>query len=297
MIAALPITTESPGGGGSTISPPNQTLRLGMPHLAFSGLSESWLLMECGHRHWMLLAAAFKIRTETLIDSDGDRLYPSFVGYRVSGTLASFQEGDDVEILSATYPVSKSRFLSTHRLTASDGRLLDVEMLSILVKRERVGRNCNLVRSDTAAAYKDPIDRLLPECALLVDHRTIRTRRWTTFRGFSCAASDYGSKVYSVRPTPATEFNGAQLLYFARYHEFVDRAEWESGIIDRPSLATSEREVFFFANMDAGDGILVQFVSVEKSSQDRLAHHCRLFRASDKRLMAECFTWKSEPKM
>jgi len=30
-------------------------VRLGMPQLALAGLSESWLLMECGHRHWTLL--------------------------------------------------------------------------------------------------------------------------------------------------------------------------------------------------------------------------------------------------
>jgi hypothetical protein len=29
---------------------------LGMPHLSLNGLSETWVLKECGHRHWFLLA-------------------------------------------------------------------------------------------------------------------------------------------------------------------------------------------------------------------------------------------------
>ena len=29
---------------------------LGMPHLAPTGLSETWLMKELGHRHWLMLA-------------------------------------------------------------------------------------------------------------------------------------------------------------------------------------------------------------------------------------------------
>lgn len=89
------------------------------------------------------------------------------------------------------------------------------------------------------------------------------------------------------------DFNGAQLLYFASYHEFIDRAEWERSISPSPSCTTTERELFYFANMNPGDNVLLQFASVNTDLRPRFSHHCKLFRASDRRLMAEIFTWKS----
>ncbi|SFB60115.1 biosynthesis cluster domain-containing protein [Pseudomonas sp. NFIX10] len=33
-----------------------ETYLASMPDLAFTGLSENWLLKECGHQHWLALA-------------------------------------------------------------------------------------------------------------------------------------------------------------------------------------------------------------------------------------------------
>jgi hypothetical protein len=45
--------------------------------------------------------------------------------------------------------------------------------------------------------------------------------------------------------------------------------------------------------MNPGDNVLLQFASVNTDLRPRFSHHCKLFRASDRRLMAEIFTWKS----
>ena len=45
-------------GGGPAVPALSDVTVLGMPHLCLGGLSETWLLRECGHRHWFLLAQA-----------------------------------------------------------------------------------------------------------------------------------------------------------------------------------------------------------------------------------------------
>ena len=53
---------------------------LGMPHLCMTGLSETWLLKECGHRHWLLLAEAAGLAAPDFRDPAGDPIFVVPVG-------------------------------------------------------------------------------------------------------------------------------------------------------------------------------------------------------------------------
>lgn len=78
---------------------PAGTVRLGMPQLALSGLSEGWLLRECGARHWSEIAAYFQAPPERLADGRGNRLYSSFLAARLCGRpLGAFREGDRIHL-------------------------------------------------------------------------------------------------------------------------------------------------------------------------------------------------------
>ena len=63
------------------------SMRLGMPQLALGGLSESWLLMECGHRHWTLLERMLGVEARGMHDDRGCRMYASFVAVHESGGI------------------------------------------------------------------------------------------------------------------------------------------------------------------------------------------------------------------
>src|SRR5262249_53444288 len=56
---------------------------LGMPHLAMGGLSETWLLKECGHRHWSMLARAAGLAVPEFRDPAGDPIYAAFLAVTV----------------------------------------------------------------------------------------------------------------------------------------------------------------------------------------------------------------------
>jgi probable biosynthetic protein (TIGR04098 family) len=44
-----------------------------MPQLAYTGLSENWLIKECGHRHWEALAGDAGRSAPDFVDEDGSK--------------------------------------------------------------------------------------------------------------------------------------------------------------------------------------------------------------------------------
>ncbi len=288
MLAGAPLFASQPTLAANPAA--TRQLRLGMPQLAFSGLSESWLLMDCGHQHWALLATRLGRPVEDLADSLGNPIYASFVSHHVSGALHEYPAGTPVQITSSLHQLSGKRFCSVHILEGPDNRQVRVEMISIFLRRGRP--NCNETLVSCGASFAG-----LPagKPVLNLEHldRLIRGGSWSVHRGFQNAAPEIalGELIYS--PVPSTDFNAAQLLYFARYHEVVDRAEWELLTERDPRNATTERQVHYFANIDPGDRVVARLVSHHSTAPGRFAHHFRLLRQSDGRLMAEMFTWKS----
>ena len=54
-------------------------------HFSWRGLSESWILKECGDIHWELLAELHRTCPEELADKEGNRLYPSILAFSLRG--------------------------------------------------------------------------------------------------------------------------------------------------------------------------------------------------------------------
>lgn len=269
---------------------------LGMPQLALTGLSEGWLMRECGSRHWSAIAAHFQLPPERLADCAGHRLYPSFLATRLTGdALGAFGEGDSVELRTQLTRLSRNRFWSRHRVSARrSGTTVAVEMISALLKRERARDNTSLREGDVRRRHPfQDADGPEERCDLLAADKAMRSR----LREVRLDADDDDVTApvfrYRYRPLPASDFNGAGLLYFASYHAIVDRAEWER----RPVAAslewtTTRRDAFFFANINPGDQVDVLLAATPAGPQER-RHRAWLFRVSDGRLMAEVATVKA----
>jgi probable biosynthetic protein (TIGR04099 family) len=274
----------------------DSSLCLGLPQLALGGLSESWLLMECGHRHWTLLERMLGMEARDMCDEHGCRMYPSFVAVHVSGgSLAHFQEADRIVLNSRIAALSAMRFLSNHFITGH--KRIRIDMISAFVRKalpsdaatEVLQGTSRLSLKRTAGAI-DEIDSVLPS----LDREIRRGRSRDHYLGLSLEPSGT-SPALVCHPCPAIDFNGVGLLYFSRYIDFVDRAEWEClSASSSIQAATLERRIFYFANLNPGDSVKIELLG-RSTCLNRIEHLARISRMSDGRHMAFVYTRKEAP--
>ncbi|MBU0801566.1 MAG: hypothetical protein KKA05_11275, partial [Alphaproteobacteria bacterium] len=135
---------------------------IGMPQLALGGLSENWLLKECGHQHWLALAKRLDLPVPNFVDQQGRQMYAAFLVVKISkAALHQVTENSQLWIETQLTRVSPSRSYSRHDLylegVAVDGPYVDgqgvdgsnvngqiiaqVELLSSFVSRAELGNN------------------------------------------------------------------------------------------------------------------------------------------------------------
>src|SRR5260370_42192318 len=110
--------------------------RAGMPQLASTGLSENWLLKECGHRHWEALAADTGRPAPDFTDDDGGKAYAAFTAVQLRGAMfGDIQENDSFEIATQLCRTGGARHFSTHCIRAGDAVRGTVSMSSTFIRR------------------------------------------------------------------------------------------------------------------------------------------------------------------
>lgn len=263
---------------------------LGMPELVLGGLSESWLLKQCGDQHWRLLARLCGTRPETFADSFGNRLYPSVLAFSLRGDgLHLFAEGARINIASRMEVVHLSRALSSHQIVQDrpEARVV-VTILSQLVRR--LNSNAQLVRGDAQ------LQAALPEFGDLAGHPLHQERASMTAIAKTLSTARPAPQVCATfEPCPFADFNGAGLFYFAQYPGIVDRIEWShrAALQCNPIAAVLSRSTFYYGNLDPGDSVRVEIRDVSVSeSRHELDHLARVFRQSDDALICQATTRK-----
>lgn len=264
--------------------------RVGMPQLALNGLSESWLLADCGDRHWQLLAEAAGVPVSCLRDSSGRRVYPAFRAVRLRhGRLGSVVEDDELEIDSLLGRVSRTQFYSKHLVSNGAGLCAVVEMQSVFIARETAGLNTSAVRSPVAGLEHVP---LLDEGLRFAEFNRRVAQAPQEREPDRSARGGHSYAPLAVHPCPSLHFNGAGFLYFARFHELVDQAEWSWLGPRAATCLTTERHLLYHGNADVGSTLSVQLCAVEQGAAG-LHHHCQLLAQADKHLLADVFTRRS----
>lgn len=217
---------------------------LGMPHLSGAGLSEQWLLKECGHRHWRMLAAAAGRAVPDFRAPDGTPIYAAFTGITVAADgFAACREHDVLTVRSRLARISRGRVFGEHVLTV-DGRAVGrVGMTSAFVRRTRPGVNASVVRAEVPGLPPPGPD------AAAEAHAAAIAALAPPSDGDGGAAAEFA-------PCPSLDFNGAGFLYFVSYLAFADRAEWAltPAAARRPLL---RRTVRFLGNVDVGERVTV----------------------------------------
>jgi probable biosynthetic protein (TIGR04099 family) len=282
-------------GRGDGISVLGEPTEIGMPHLAVGGLSENWLLKECGHRHWMLLAAELGLSKPDFRDADGNRLYAAFTAVRVcDAQLGSVREGDALRLRTSLGRISRTQWLSSHVAVSKERLTARVTMNSVFVRRTVAGSNRHVERAAVAASLPR-IDPMLDGGDLARHAREVRSANWSEHFGFKRGNATQIA-VFDFRPCPYTDFNGADFFYFASFQSLVDRAEWDWRLQGGALAETTHREIFYYGNIDIGDElrVVLRATHPNDSSQCRksIRHWCQVYRAGDEKLIGDVFTAK-----
>ncbi|MFB9984748.1 Pnap_2097 family protein [Mesorhizobium kowhaii] len=230
-----------------------------MPHLSFGGLSEQWVLKECGHIHWNLLASSQGLTRPNFRDVHGRRLYAVFIEVRlVDGALTGAIEDAELTIRSELSRESVGRYLSRHVLSCNSQNICKITMRSAFVRRKNTGCNLSVERGFTIAEPGQsnasrrqvaPIDRQFP-----------------------------AQKRFAFTPCIYSDFNGADFLYFASYQSITDRAE---ACFFGPIIGTTRaREIHYYGNINPGDGIYIDLLTF-KQVTDTLVYSATMCRQSD----------------
>lgn len=266
----------------------------GMPHLCHNGLSENWLLKECGHRHWLAIAHSQGLQQPEFRDAQGHKVYAAFTLVRIThGQLGLVEEHGAFTISTLSHPAGRTQHYSQHELLMRGQHAARLEMLSVFVHREGPG-NRNVVR----AVMADPCATTAkPELAAAADAfvRRGRERRAGVWDDLP-EVRETGVYETVFTPCPHNDFNGADLLYFSTFQALVDRAEWawmvNASATGRPApAALLERELVFYGNLDLGDSVRT-CLRVHAAHNGQLAHYSELQRGSDGTRIAEVFTRK-----
>jgi len=259
-------------------------VHLGMPHLAFSGLSEAWQLKELGHRHWIQLARMAEHDFPDFYDEAGHTVYAAFRSVRIEGARFDLaKENDTLVIRSSLFRLSRTQVQSEHRLSIGGALLGVVRMVSVFVHRNGQASNRSVVRVEiqglppvSQARQSDLAGDGLDGVAWTWDART--------------DAADRRPQLFF--PCPSQDFNGAGFLYFANVPAFVDRAEWNVDPDFARNAITRWRSVAYHANIDPGEAISIELVDYERD--DLLwRHRCRVTRATDGKHVADVLSVRS----
>ncbi|QIB34228.1 Pnap_2097 family protein [Ancylobacter pratisalsi] len=271
--------------GAGTGSLFEDTAQLGMPQLCLGGLSEAWLLKELGHRHWMLLARLAGHAAPDFRDVDGAPVYAAFCALSIrDAAFGVLGENDRLTLHSDLMRVSRTQFLSRHRLTAKGRAMGTVELVSTFIRRSATGNHA--VARVAIETLPPPLAS--PAAGLAGLAADMRAERMDTYKDFDLRRRTTTEAV-EIEPCPAQDFNGAGFLYFPSFIAFVDRAEWQFETCRAPRATTIHRDVFFYGNVDPGEKVRVSRHDTRRG-EGRLAHHCRLERASDGVRLADAFT-------
>jgi probable biosynthetic protein (TIGR04099 family) len=269
-----------------------------MPQLAYAGLSENWLLKECGDLHWDCLAQGYGMIKPDFRDVSGKKAYAAFTAIRISkATLDRVCENDRIQIDCSVAPATRAQFFSRHVAHRPDGVIARVDMLSAFVFRRRGQDNRSveraLLRVNERWAGGNP-EWQTEEGMRLAEQA--RARR-AGIRLAGATAPDIAPlegpapQTFVFSPCPNNDFNGANFMYFATFAALADRAEWH--FFKPESLLTLiSREIFFYGNVNVGEDVAVRLMSSQRPDGDGLSHRCVIVRLADGCAIAEVFTLK-----
>ncbi len=270
---------------------------IGMPQLALGGLSENWLLKECGNQHWLALAKHLGLTAPYFIDSKGQPMYAAFLVAKIKeARLNHVVEHARLSIETTLKRVSPSRSYSCHKIYANGGEgrennkqvIATLELLSSFVSRSQQGNNQTVARAEIAKGNWAACERA---STMMHEHKYGRS-----FYKRNICQKKYKKEFFTYHPCPYSDFNGADFLYFAQFQSIVDRAERHLQA-DAQLWTSYDRSIYYYGNINLDDSLHC-YIDQENPprllSKRALKHQAALYRQSDQALIAAVVTHKKE---
>ncbi|MBY5430860.1 Pnap_2097 family protein [Rhizobium leguminosarum] len=258
-------------------------IMLGMPHLNGNGLSETWLMKELGHRHWLMLACHLGLDNADFRTADGEEAYAAICATSLTDARFDVVQANDIlTIHSRLSAVSRTRTSTRHELSVHGRSVGVVELISTFVHRTIKDNNHSIAR----VTLRAPQGQRFQPSRLAQNAADIRNGRLGTHFGFPVLANK-ALRTFRFDPSASQEFNGAGLFYFAEYQALADRAleDWfpRKGPVVR-------KDVFFLGNIEQNERV---FFDLLDFSEEQKTVHGQLRRENGK-VIAKIFgTWKS----
>jgi probable biosynthetic protein (TIGR04099 family) len=256
---------------------------IGMPHLTPYGLSETWLMKELGHRHWLLLARHMNMNNADFRTSTGDEAYAAICATSLQGAQLDRVKANDVLAIRSTFePVSRTQISTRHRLSASGLTIGDIELISTFVHRTIAGDNHSIARISLS-----PSPGQFGFNALESTAAELRGEAMDVFLGMNVKAEAV-IESFCFEPSRLQEFNGAGLFYFAEFQAAVTRAfgHWFLHEHESQTRTVRRRDVFFSGNVQPGETLVVELMDTDATAAKSF---CRIKRP-DGKIIARIFT-------
>ena len=264
---------DAAADAGVPLPPAPRRLRIGMPQLDASGLSEGWLLRHAGDLHWEAITRRLGVASDE-IRGDGDqRLYPTVVALsaRYEPSLAAVRENDVFASNVDVTPCGGACAFG-HVAAHAGGARVSLELLTTFAYREPSGAMKMALPAARLAARWAPMG-VVPALAQLARAARRDQALDDGFAGPSLTPATPPLGRVAREPSPYADYNGARLLYFAAYPTLADDAErelvrrlrlWDGRGLDW-ALATSpdRRDVFYYGNLPIGESLVAELLSFE----------------------------------
>lgn len=221
---------------------------VGMPHLTPHGLSETWLMKELGHRHWLMLARDMAMDNADFRTSSGAEAYAAICATSLRhARLERVAANDILTIRSSLVPVSRTQMSSLHRLSVGNQPITEVELLSTFVHRLKAGDNHSIARVPLGEAFAG----VFVENGLAKRAAELRAGRSGE------ADTTRGRHSFRFEASRSQEFNGAGLFYFAEFQALMERAH-EALCRGKVIGPITHRDVFFLGNIRENEAVEVE---------------------------------------
>jgi probable biosynthetic protein (TIGR04099 family) len=218
-------------------------IRLGMPHLDCTGLSQDWLFRECCRRHWWAFAEFAGRAPSELTDCQGVRMMASVVVATVRGPLHLFREDDLLSIDMLVAPARETGWRSAWVARSGRGAVVSVELVAVFAKRAGT--------SNTVLNIADLAHEFLPN----FDGAESKRAHVLRARGRSerAAVPEPGAPLFSLPFLAHAHINGFGLMYFANFIDPFEHVERLAITRNFGTYRLASRQIHCFGNVDAGD--------------------------------------------
>ncbi|WP_254661344.1 beta-ketoacyl synthase N-terminal-like domain-containing protein, partial [Aquimarina megaterium] len=290
--------------------------------MLWDGLSENWLMKELGDIHWKMISEGLETESDKLIDSNGNRLYASFVRikWESNNCLGEFSENEEIKIKSHLSKYGKKMFFSNGQVSGHN-KDIKTELMSVFSSRNS-GNNQKLVKGTPLnVEHKNiPVHNKLPEVAKnffkakSCFFQSEKNEEDNDIKEIILNDSSFNistdieplfQKKYQI--DSYDDINGVGLLYFASYPKISDKCELSFfqkkyiGGIDNYNWAknssTIARDIHYYGNANANEELVYNLEHFSFLDEKTIKLSSSLVREKDGMLIAKIFTIKklSEP--